>query len=455
VQVSYEDRPLLSEGLYTDVVDGHVLYYNPKGYGGVTLADKETQGLLERCDGSRNLQQIVSEDGREADVVIQEIETLACREVVTLSSEFTQELSATTHRSGDSLACWLHLTNRCNLACVYCYIHKSPGDMSWETATKAFRDISDSCRRHGLGYADIKFAGGEPLIRFKLIRDLIEYARNLEGSPHWRFAVLTNGVLVTPAIAEYFAAKHIGVGVSLDGIGPVHDATRFDLAGRGSFQKVLRGLDRLDSAGVNHGIMVTITKANLGNLVELTQYALDSGMRFRFSLERDTETGRPQLLDYLPELIKALNACYDLIEHHLPSVDITIIHNFADTTFGKPKYRPCGAGWNYFAIGHDGALGVCGSGLAKPFGSLGDGPDIISTTRAANLELGRSPSRNDSVCAGCSWRSSCAGGCPLQNLSTNGTVNSASPYCEVYRQILPRILRIKGMQMLREHTSTI
>jgi uncharacterized protein len=443
------DRPLLYRGQYTDKIGDYRLYYNPCGYGGVTLVDVQTQQLLELCDGVRTVDQIARLDSRTPSVVLEEIQALATREVVSIADQFTKDLHLGLRRKG-SIACWLHLTNNCNLACSYCFVHKSAGNMSLATGQRTIDKMIQSCRQHRFGNISIKFSGGEPLLRFGLLKQLFDYAEQQRGDIEAVYSVLTNAVLMTPSIADYLQAHVISIGVSLDGIGQVNDFCRFDKLGRGSFDRVLKGLTVLKNAGVTPSIMTTVTSSNFRNLEDLTKFLLDGGYNFRYSMERDLDSGRPKLLEHIPELIETLHRCYDYIEQNLPAEDFTMLHTFGDASFRGPLRRACSAGSSFFAVGHDGSMGICGMGLVQPFSSIEADGDLLDHIRGANPDLAGSRTNNQPPCGDCVWRMSCAGSCPLQTKASNGSFDAASPYCETYRQILPRILRIKGLQMIRK-----
>jgi len=448
VEISLLDQPLLINGQYTEAIGDYRFYYNPKGWGGVTVVDRPAIDLLQLCDGKHTVADILKLSGRPETEVLAELSALTMSQVIYISAEMTKAAIAA-KRTKRSLQCWLHLTNSCNLACDYCYIRKSPGLMPLATGKLAIDKMRQSCQRHGIHKMVLKFAGGEPLLRFNVIKDLVDYADTGSEDINVMFTVLTNGVLVTPEIAKYFSEHQFGVGVSLDGIGKYNDIHRHTAKGLGSYHKVIAGLDLLRDAGITPAIMVTLTSDNIGNLEAITEFIVSNGYRFRFSLERDTDTGQPNLLQKIPETIAALNRSYDLYESLAPMDDVTQTHKFVDTTYLIPTERSCGAAVNYFAVGHDGRLGSCQMGLVQPYGSLFDDGDILDLTHQANADLVNRRSSTFEGCKDCVWRNCCAGGCPMQTKSSYGRLDKASPYCEVYKQILPKILRIKARQMIR------
>jgi len=448
MELKLHDVPTFICHQYIDDINGYKLYYNPLGYGGITVVGIESQNLVKLCDGSHTVEQILQLENRPITQVLEELNILAEKEIVNISNDFTQELHKNS-RSKGSISCWMHLTNSCNLACSYCYIHKSPGEMTLEIGKLAIDKMLQSCASHNIREMNIKFAGGEPLLRFGLLKQLVDYSQKTKGEISVTYTVLTNGILITKQIANYLKQNHIGIGVSLDGVGAINDSCRHYKNGEGSFSRVIEGIGILREVGIKPSIMTTVSYSNYRNLLDLTKFLLEGEYRFRFSLERDCISGLPELLNHTNELIESLNECYDYIEQNLPKENFTKLHTFGDVGFNKPSKKSCGAGSNFFSIGHDGKLGVCGLGLAEPFSKLEAENDLLNCVRTINPELATNVASSYPKCNSCVWRKSCAGGCPLQTKATFGKYDHYSPYCEVYWKILPRVLRIKGLQMIR------
>lgn len=144
----------------------------------------------------------------------------------------------------------LELTERCNLRCKYCIYSKTNDDyrsfgehdMSLETAQKSIDFLMDHASEDKQVY--IGFYGGEPLLRFPLIKQLIEYTKVKYGHRKLMFSMTSNMTLMTEEIAEFLAAvKDFSVVVSLDGPAEVHDMHRVFSDGKGTFAAVMNGLN--------------------------------------------------------------------------------------------------------------------------------------------------------------------------------------------------------------------
>lgn len=139
----------------------------------------------------------------------------------------------------------LSLTHRCNLACSYCYSGKPRSDdMSLETARKAVDFVMDLTPR---GQAiDFGFFGGEPLLRFGLLKDVAHYIdeRSRETQHSVRLNVTTNGTLLNDSVLQFLDSERVYLCISIDGPQPVHDRHRCYRDGRGSFSDVVANLRR-------------------------------------------------------------------------------------------------------------------------------------------------------------------------------------------------------------------
>ncbi|MFH0994234.1 MAG: radical SAM protein [Pseudomonadota bacterium] len=171
------------------------------------------------------------------------------------------------HELGQML---LEISQDCNLNCHYCTfsgcydghrIH-NPALMSSATMKKAVDFLfSRSDSRHEV---TCTLYGGEPLLNFTLIKELVTYCGSLFKERSCRFSMTTNGTLMTEERAQFFCKHGFEVTVSLDGPSQVHDAHRVDRKGEGSYRKAIRGLKFLvdaykDKPGSRLAINMVIT----------------------------------------------------------------------------------------------------------------------------------------------------------------------------------------------------
>lgn len=438
--------------VYEQQIDAeHLLLYNPDVTDGIVLADAASARLRDLAPGLTRDDAILA-DGRDAHLVSAELDYLVDRGMLQVSGLASDSaptrvpIALGSRPQRPTISVWLHITNACNLDCTYCYIDKSAGRMTPEMAQATVDKLLDSARTRGADLM-LKFAGGEPIAAFSMIRRTVKYAQSKAGDTTLRLGLITNGMLITPTVASYLAGQRFGVAVSLDGTKEVNDLTRIDRAGRGSYDRIIAGIEALRAAGIEPTIMNTVNHKNFRSLPTFVSDMLDRELRFRLSLERDGVTTKPVLVSKQDPLCEKLDQVYDLMESRRPNAPLDAWHKFCDVSFGKPRERVCGAGRNYFAVGHDGSLAECGLTLQDPFIKAFGDSDIVELVRSRSRLGDPSEVQQRTGCAQCDWRSSCAGGCPVMAMDVDGVVSKNSPYCQTYKRVLPRLLRLEGLYL--------
>ncbi|WP_103962328.1 FxsB family cyclophane-forming radical SAM/SPASM peptide maturase [Nonomuraea solani] len=167
------------------------------------------------------------------------------------------------------------LHSRCNLACDYCYMYemadqgwrRQPRRMSKMTVDRVAARVAEHALAHRLGDVEVILHGGEPLLAgVDHTRYAVRSLRSaLAGVAGLTVRVQTNGVLLDEAFLEMFAELDVSVGVSLDGDADGHDRHRRRVSGRGSYDEVRAGLERLTSPAYRHlfgGLLCTVDLAN-------------------------------------------------------------------------------------------------------------------------------------------------------------------------------------------------
>lgn len=196
----------------------------------------------------------------------------------------------------------LSVTEDCNLACRYCPQAARrarpqaprPGAMSLDTALQALTYFAGRCR--DAASPAVSFYGGEPLLRFDLIAEVVAYARGRRAWPRLKFIIDTNGTAMDDKVAELVAREKLYLQISLDGPAPVHDRWRVRRDGRGSHAAVVAGLQRVlrrdPSAAERISLRVTaappvdldVLAEWFGNFAPFRQLGLGQQPHLRFSL---------------------------------------------------------------------------------------------------------------------------------------------------------------------------
>ena len=172
----------------------------------------------------------------------------------------------------------LHVAHTCNLNCAYCFAsqgkyHGERAVMPFEVGKQALDFlVANSGSRHNL---EVDFFGGEPLMNFQVVKDLVAYARSIEKEAHknFRFTLTTNGMLIDDEVIDFCNREMSNVVLSLDGRKEVHDRFRVDYAGKGSWERIVPKFQKLVAArgGKNYYMRGTFTHHNPDFLEDIKQ----------------------------------------------------------------------------------------------------------------------------------------------------------------------------------------
>lgn len=347
------------------------------------------------------------------------------------------------------LAAWLHITDRCNLRCDYCYTAHSSAEMSPATGRAAIDAVFRSAAAHGYRAVKLKYAGGEPLLRFPRVLELHRYAQAQADRLELALAgiVLSNGTLLTAEMVAQMRAAGLRLMLSLDGVGAVHDCQRHYADGRGSFAEVARAVDLALAGGLTPEISITISGRNAEGLAETVGWVLERDLPFslNFYREHSFSDGQSDLRLEDERIIAGMLAAYRVIETNLPQR--SLLGSLVDrANLSAPHLRTCSAGQSYLAFDPQGRIAKCQMDLAHPVTDCAD-PDPLATCRASDIGLCNPIVDAKAECRDCPWRYVCGGGCPLQAQRTAGSYHAKSPYCTIYQALLPEVVRLETLRL--------
>jgi uncharacterized protein len=190
----------------------------------------------------------------------------------------------------------------CNLDCAYCFFLSKemlyPGSrfrMADELLETYLRQLIESHAQ--VPEVMVAWQGGEPtLMGLDFFRRSVELAeRYLRPGQRAAYTIQTNGTLLDEEWASFFREHDFLVGISIDGPRELHDAYRVDKGGKGSFDRVMRGLEFLREAGVEWNALTTLHAANADHGAEVYRFLRDecgaAFMQFIPIIERVAETG--------------------------------------------------------------------------------------------------------------------------------------------------------------------
>ncbi|MBQ7345395.1 MAG: thioether cross-link-forming SCIFF peptide maturase [Oscillospiraceae bacterium] len=340
----------------------------------------------------------------------------------------------------------LHIAHSCNLNCSYCFAsqgkyHGERALMSFEVGKRALDFlIENSGTRRNL---EVDFFGGEPLMNFQVVKDLVAYARSIEKEKgkNFRFTLTTNGVLVDEDVIEFANKECHNVVLSLDGRKEVHDRYRVDYAGKGSWEKIVPKFQKFVEAREGKGYYMrgTFTHAN-PDFLEDIKTMLDLGFN-ELSMEpvvcgeddpsRLTEEDLPIVMEQYEKLAQLM------LQKDEEGKPFTFYHYMIDLIGGPCIYKRisgCGSGTEYMAVTPWGDLYPCHQFVGDDKFKLGDIWQGVTNTEIQG-EFAACNVYAHPECRDCWARLYCSGGCAANAYHATGSVTGVYEYgCKLFRK---------------------
>ncbi|MEE0967832.1 MAG: thioether cross-link-forming SCIFF peptide maturase [Clostridia bacterium] len=412
-------------------------------------------GLFEEAGRDEVIAKVASEYvGKVGDITHKDIEecydqVLSLKEQGKLFTPDTFESMAgklKAKTSGVIKALCLHIAHTCNLNCSYCFASqgKYHGDravMSFEVGKRALDFlVENSGSRRNL---EVDFFGGEPLMNFDVVKQLVAYARSIEKEKgkNFRFTLTTNGVLVDDDVIEFANRECSNVVLSLDGRKEIHDRFRVDYSGKGSWDRIVPKFRDFVKAreGKNYYMRGTFTHAN-PDFLEDIKTMLDLGFT-ELSMEPVvcadgdesalTEEDMAIVMEQYEKLAELM------IERDKEGRPFTFYHYMIDLTGGPCIYKRisgCGSGTEYMAVTPWGDLYPCHQFVGEESFKLGDIWQGVTNTDAqckfADCNVYARPD-----CSDCWAKLYCSGGCAANAYHATGSVNGVyEKGCRLFRK---------------------
>lgn len=351
--------------------------------------------------------------------------------------------------SSDTLQVWLQITNACNLRCNYCYVKKTNDHMSYETGSRAIEAVFRSAIKHRFSLVKLKYAGGEPTLRFSTLREIhtVAVKQSTEANVAMEASLLTNGTLLSPSMVDEIKEMGLRVVISIDGLGMYHDAQRPMANGEGSFNRIQQNLIILQEKSVVPFVSITLTDQNLEGLPAFVCWLLKQSISFNLNFERTVAPTDTRFMNRSAGIANALVDLFETIEADLPRA--SLLAGLLDrANLRAAHYQTCGAGSNYVVVGHDGRISRCQMDVHSTIGQVCD-DDPVARIRSDKTGIyGRSIDQR-ADCRSCTWRYWCTGGCPLQASLWGMNPDAKSPNCESLMAMFPRMLRLEGLRLLK------
>lgn len=397
-------------------------------------------------------------DVTESDIreCIEDVESLVKAGKLYAPDTFADMAGTFKQRSGNVIkALCLHVAHTCNLNCAYCFASqgKYHGDralMSFEVGKQALDFlIENSGTRKNL---EVDFFGGEPLMNWEVVKQLVEYARSVEKEKgkNFRFTLTTNGMLIDDEVIEFSNREMSNVVLSLDGRKEINDLTRVDYAGNGSYDRIVPKFQKFVEArgGKNYYMRGTFTHANPDFTKDIFHMA-DLGFT-ELSMEPvvcksdDPAALTKEDVEVVKEQYEVL--AKDMLRREKDGKPITFYHYMIDLTGGPCIYKRisgCGSGTEYMAVTPWGDLYPCHQFVGEEKFKLGDvwhgvtNDALRDDFRSCNVYARKE-------CSDCWAKLYCSGGCAANAYHATGTIKGIyETGCELFKKRIECAIMMK------------
>ncbi len=443
-----------------DVASGSVHAVDSMAYDAISMFEEKDEGAVKAALLEKYQDSATEEDVAELYESLLELKTegkLFAEDTFRDKAGVLKEKTA-----GVVKALCLHIAHTCNLNCAYCFAsqgnyHGERSLMSFEVGKRALDFlVENSGTRRNL---EVDFFGGEPLMNFQVVKDLVAYARSIEKekNKNFRFTLTTNGVLIDEDVIDFANREMSNVVLSLDGRKEVHDRFRVDHAGNGSFDKIVPKFQKLVEArgGKNYYMRGTFTHYNPDFLKDI-EAMLELGFS-ELSMEPVVcAPGDPSALteeDVSIVLDQYEKLAEKMMEREKEGKPFTFYHYMLDLQGGPCIYKRisgCGSGTEYMAVTPSGQLYPCHQFVGDEKFRLGDiwhGVDnkkIQDEFMACNVYARK-------ACEDCWARLYCSGGCAANAYHATGDIKGVyEKGCTLFKKRMECAIMLAVDKAVRE-----
>ena len=392
----------------------------------------------------------------------EDIEELILEEALFTEDIYQKYITDFKSRQTVVKALCLHIAHDCNLACRYCFAEEGEYQgrralMSYEVGKQALDFlIQNSGNRKNL---EVDFFGGEPLMNFEVVKQLVAYGREQEAlhNKKFRFTLTTNGILLNDDIMEFANREMSNVVLSIDGRKEVNDLMRPSRNGKGSYDLILPKFKKVAESRNqnNYYVRGTFTHNNLDFSEDVKHLAV-SGFK-QISVE-PVVAGEEESYAIKKEDIPRIFEEYDklaryMIEKKKAGQDFNFFHFMLDLSGGPcvaKRLSGCGSGTEYLAVTPWGDLYPCHQFVGEDdflMGNVFEGvkkTDLRDEFKCCNVYA-------KDKCRDCFARFYCSGGCAANSFKFHGTINDAYDIgCELQKKRVECAIMLKAAEAAME-----
>lgn len=328
----------------------------------------------------------------------------------------------------------IHLTERCNLKCKYCYENKKEKEIDF----KNIQYLIDNEIKEKSKYVVLNFYGGEPLLRKDLIYDTIAYIKSKKSKTKFYFGMTTNGTLLDDKFIQCIKQNNfLHVAYSFDGKKETQNLNRITVNGEGTFEIVESNAKKLLNNYQNVIAMVVVTRNNINMLKDNIEYLIEVGFR-SFNLQFDyLQDWQDEELEIIKEQYSKVAKLYYNKILNEEDIDISVFDEkiMSHIKEGYNCNKDCNLGLKSINVGTDGKFYPCMQFVGDDRYIIGDcekGIDILARNRLINQA-----GVENEIYKECSINRRCKHTCACKNYLTTKDINGLSPLiCELERIII-------------------
>lgn len=362
----------------------------------------------------------------------------------------------------------LHVSHDCDLRCKYCFAGTGPYGqkrtvMTAETGKKAIDFLVGQAEN--TNFFEIDFFGGEPLLNFPVIKELVSYCREIEekSANKFDFSLTTNGTHLDEKVEEFAMQEKINLILSIDGRPDVNDFMRPKANGSGSYQTIVKNYLRLNKnrtgtadnrygRGIYTYYRGTFTSQNLNFSNDLIHLS-DLGFK-RISIEPVILPEKNKFAiqkENLPEIFEQYDILADVYLERKGTDKEFYFHHFEVDLEDGPCFAKritgCGAGYHYMAITPEGDIYPCHQFVGNKEAIIGNINKGFTNKEFMN-KLRNTNVYTKPECKVCWARHLCGGGCHVNAYIFNGDLNKPHNIaCEMMKKRYETALYLKALEL--------
>ncbi len=352
----------------------------------------------------------------------------------------------------------LKLTTKCNLSCKYCYV---PNKHAKELNTAVVEQLFDQLMENNDNNVECVFHGGEPLLKFNLIKNIVDIISKKKYANQVRFSIQTNAVLLNHNVVKYAKENGISIGISLDGNQKINDLNRKNLSGEGSYKQIVNAIKEMQSNNMRFSVLSVVTEETLPYLLDTIDEFVRLGIEhvdikpfFKLNdaegalMEDSFSNSMLNLLDHI--INKSL---YKQITVRDFKVFSSIILERNDNVDSRNEISMCdmlncGAGVNHITVDTNGDVYACDRLYLQEHFVMGNLmeqslADILDSKVSALFKSRKISA--DPKCSVCEVNRYCFKGCPATNYLGNNHefenfCQNPVVFCSYYKKLIKKLL---------------